>query len=64
MFEVETIKVIVEWGGFTAMVKAPENLVVLGAADQLVTTPGAVPLVPLTPRGEDVSATSIDTSAL
>ena len=62
MFEVETIKAIVEWGSFTAMVKAPETLVVLGSADQLGAAPVAA-AVPLTPR-EDVSATSIDTSAL
>jgi putative Ca2+/H+ antiporter (TMEM165/GDT1 family) len=78
VFNVETVRGVVEWGdktAFTTTLTAPSALVVL--AETAGSTPAAAPAAaaaagpaatPLTPRDggapEDVSATSIDTSAL
>ena len=77
MFEVETVRARVEWGSFTTARSAPSTVVSIsppGAATGDVVGTGADVsqiAVPLTPRDdgldsatEDVSATSIDTSAL
>jgi len=77
VFNVETVRGVVEWGdktAFTTTLTAPSALVVL---TETGSTPAAAPApaaaagpaaTPLTPRDggapEDVSATSIDTSAL
>jgi hypothetical protein len=83
VFDVETVRAVVEWGSFTTSLSAPSTIVVINAPGattavtaraHAVTTGTQEPTgaVPLTPRDEgaayssteDVSATSIDTSAL